>query len=110
MRPLKSQAPGKVLQPFQFIPQLVKFFLAVEMQSLKLFDACQGRFAESLQFSPGFLFQKIQLEGEDLQRSIHLVNDAQTAAPHAGVAIVTHQFFEAPFQGFIDSGIICGQR
>jgi hypothetical protein len=109
MHPLPNQAPGKDLQLFQFMPHLEIFLLAVEIRSLQFFGGWQMGFPEKLQFLLGFLLQEIQLKGEDLQGSVHLVHDAQTTAAHAGMAIVAHQLFKAPFQGFIVRGIIRGQ-
>jgi len=90
MQPLQHQAPGKVLQLFQFLPHLEIFLLAVEIRSPQFFGGWQRGFPEKLQFLLGFLFQEVQLKGEDLQGSVHLMHDAQTTAAHAGMAIVAH--------------------
>jgi hypothetical protein len=55
----------------------------------------------------GFLLQEVQLEGEDLERGVHLVDNAQAAAAYAGVAIVACQLFKAPLQ---DGAVLWGIR
>ena len=67
-----------------------------------------GRLGEQFQLLLGFLTQEVQLKCDDLQRGVHLVDKAQAAAAHAGVAIVTHQLLEAPLQDFVFRRVIRG--
>jgi hypothetical protein len=98
MHPLKYHIPDKVLQFFEFLAELLKFLLAVAVQGHQLLGAGQGGFGQKVQLLPGLLFQELQLERQDLQRGVHLVDEAQAAAAHAGVAIGAHQRLKAPLQ------------
>jgi hypothetical protein len=98
MHPLKYHIPDKVLQFFEFFVKLLEFLLAVAVQGHQLLGAGQGGFGQKVQLLPGLLFQELQLERQDLQRGVHLVDEAQAAAAHAGMAIGAHQRLKALLQ------------
>jgi len=107
MHPLQHQAAGQALQPGKLPAQLAEFRLAVVVQGHQGIGIGPGGFGEQAQLLLGLLLQKIQLERQDLQRGVHLVDNAQAAAAGAGVAVVAHQFPETPLQVGIGR---CGLR
>ncbi len=96
---LEHQVPGKKAQLVELLPQLLQLSLAIAHQGLQLLDLDRRRLRMNSQLGLDFFLQEIQLEGEDLHRGVHLVNDAQATLAHTGMAIIPGQGLKAALEG-----------